>query len=169
MDPDITENIARRKLRNPRLEIGGAVFPEECMREAEIRFAGDDHVRSRSAYVVLTPPAELRWDFKEEAKLYEDGDIILTGLCAKAKLGKDGTLHLTLYGPFWKLNRTSLESLETFGMSNKENMHWLVKLTDPNMNTQISGLELNTTTRQFHVRNPAARVKQPPEDPVSDQ
>ena len=60
MDPDITENIASRKLRNPRLEIGGAVFPEECMREAEIRFAGDDHVRSRSAYVVLTPPAELR-------------------------------------------------------------------------------------------------------------
>ena len=78
MDPDITENIARRKLRNPRLEIGGAVFPEESMRNAEIRFEGDDHVRQRSAYVVLTPPAELRWDFKEEAKLYEDGDIILT-------------------------------------------------------------------------------------------
>ena len=149
MDPDITENIASRKLRNPRLEIGGAVFPEECMREAEIRFEGDEHVRSRSAYVVLTPPAELRWDFKEEAKLYEDGDIILTGLCTKAKIGKDGTLHLSLYGPFWKLNRTSIESLETFGMSNKENMHWLVKLTDPSMNTQISGLQLNTTTRPF--------------------
>ena len=85
MDPDITGNIARRKLRNPRLEIGGAVFPEECVREAEIRFAGDDHVRSRSAYVVLTPPAELRWDFKEEAKLYEDGDIILTGLCGRSQ------------------------------------------------------------------------------------
>ena len=56
MDLDITENIASRKLRNPRLEIGGAVFPEECMREAEIRFEGDEHVRSRSAYVVLTPP-----------------------------------------------------------------------------------------------------------------
>ena len=87
MDPDITENITSRKLRNPRLEIGGAVFPEECMREAEIRFEGDEHVRSRSAYVVLTPPAELRWDFKEDAKLYEDGEVILTGPCA------DGFIH----------------------------------------------------------------------------
>ena len=47
------------------------------------------------------------------------------------------------------MNRTSVESLETFGISSKENMHWLVKLTDPSMNTQISGLELNTTTRPF--------------------
>ena len=146
---DIPEEIGSRKLRNPRLEIGGALFPEECVREAEISFEGDDHIQFRSAYVVVTPPTELRWDFKEEAKLYEDGEVILTGVCSEATLEEGETLHLNLFGPLWKLERTALKSLETFGMSNRENMHWLVKLTDPGMDTRISGLEMNTTTRPF--------------------
>ena len=146
---DIPEEIGSRKLRNPRLEIGGALFPEEYVREAEIRIEGDDHLQSRSAYVSVTPPNELRWNFKDEARLYEDGEVILTGVCSEATQGEGETLHINLFGPFWKLERTPLKSLETFGMSNRENMHWLVKLTDPTMDTRISGLEMNTTTRPF--------------------
>ena len=145
----IPKRTISRTIRNPRLEIGRGIFPEECVKEAQIRFAGDDSLQSRSAYVLVTPPAELRWDFKEEARLYEDGDIILTGLCTEAKPSEEGALRLTLFGPFWKLKRIFINSLETFGMSNLENLHWLTKLTDPDIETSISGLEINTTARPF--------------------
>ena len=109
----IPKRTISRTIRNPRLEIGRGIFPEECVKEAQIRFAGDDSLQSRSAYVLVTPPAELRWDFKEEARLYEDGDIILTGLCTEAKPSEEGALRLTLFGPFWKLKRIFINSLET--------------------------------------------------------
>ena len=34
-------------------------------------------------------------------------------------------------------------------MLNLENLHWLTKLTDPDIETSISGLEINTTARPF--------------------
>ena len=47
------------------------------------------------------------------------------------------------------MKRIFINSLETFGMLNLENLHWLTKLTDPDIETSISGLEINTTARPF--------------------
>ena len=138
-----------RLIHRPSLELGSEIFALDQIKEARISFRIEEFSESRSASVLLTVPCKSRWDYHAEAKLFEEKGVILTGICTEAKRDEEGNLRLTLTGPFWKLNRTYLESFETFGFSNKEDLYWLTRLASPTQNPTIEGLELNTSARPF--------------------
>ena len=150
MEPtDAPRTTTTINIHDPGLEIADKVFPKESVRTAQIHFHRDEFSELRSATIVVSPPSELRWDYHGEAKLYDGSELILTGRCSSATEGENGTLHLTLEGVRWKLTRTHLPSVETFGMSHKEILHWVVRLTDPAHGLVIPDLELDTRLRPF--------------------
>ena len=138
-----------RFINRPSLEFGSEVFRTDQIKSARISFQMDEFEESRSASVVLAPSPEARWDYHTEAKLYEGAEVILTGICVGAEPDEAGNLRLTLAGPFWKLERTYLESFETFGMSKRESLYWMIKLTSPDRTPVFHGLELDTAARPF--------------------
>ena len=148
-----------KRIINPRLEMGSESFAEGQIESAQIHTHEDDHSEFRSASVTLNPPFEARWDYHAVVRIYEDDDLIFTGICSEAKLGEEGRLHIKLWGPFWHLERTTLRSLGTFGMSNKEKFYWVAKLTNPEMDPVVKGLELDDTLRPFMFAIPLKNLK----------
>ncbi len=143
-----TKTISRL-IDKPSLEIGDKVFPADHIQSARISFQISQFEESRSATVTLAHSTDTRWNYHSEAKLHECGEVILTGTCTEAKPDDQGNMQISLHGPFWKLERTRLGSIETFGMSRKESVYWMLKLSSPDRNPVFSGLELDTTARPF--------------------
>ena len=159
---DRSRRITTRELLNPRLEVGGETFLEEWVRSAQLHLHEDEFSEFRSASVTLNPPFDGRWDYLAETRLYEDGNLIITGICSGASHGSEGRLHLKIWGPVWYLERTTLRNLGTFGMSNKENFYWAAKLTNPvtgAVGPVVEGLELDTTLRPFMFAVPLQNLK----------
>ncbi len=150
MEPSDTRRTTTTiDIREPRLEIAGRAFPRESIRTAQLHFHRDDFSEYRSATIAVSPPPPLRWDYHDEAKLYEDSELIFTGTCSAAQDGENGTLQLALSGALSRLEKTKLASIETFGMEPKEIIHWVVRLNAPALGPHIPGLQLNTTLRPF--------------------
>ena len=144
------------------MEVGGETFLEEWVRSAQLHLHEDQFSEFRYASVTLNPPFDGRWDYHAETRLYEDGNLIITGICSGASHGSEGRLHLTIWGPVWYLERTTLRNLGTFGMSNKENFYWAAKLTSPvtgAVGPVVEGLELDTTLRPFMFAVPLQNLK----------
>ena len=148
-----------KRITNPRLEIGSESFTENQIVSAHILTHSDDQAEFRSASVILNPPIKRRWDYHGEVRIHEDNDLLLTGICTEAKLEEGGRLHLKLRGPFWQLERTTLQGVGTFGMSNKETFYWLAKLTNPRGDSVVEGLQLNDTFRPFIFAVPLKNLK----------
>ena len=148
-----------RSIIKPRLEIGSESFAEDQIVSAQIHIHSDDQAEFRSASVILNPPLERRWDYHGEVRIHEDNDLLLTGICTEVKLEEGGRLHLKLRGPFWRLERTALQGVGTFGMSNKETFYWLAKLTNPRGDSVVEGLQLNDTFRPFIFAVPLKNLK----------
>ena len=146
---DRRTKIISRLIDRPSLEIESRVFPPDQIKSAKISFQINQFEESRSASVILIASPEARWNYHAEAKLYECGEVILTGTCTEANPDDQGNLRLTLHGPFWKLERTRLGNFETFGMSRKESLYWMLKLSSPDRDPVFSGLELDTSARPF--------------------
>ncbi len=150
MEPsDTPRTTTTINIREPRLEIAERVFPRGSIGTAQLHLHRDDRSEFRSATVVVSPPSPLRWDYHDEAKLYDGSDLILTGTCSAAQEGDDGALQLTLSGLVSRLKKTKLSSIETFGMVPMEIIHWVVKLSAPAAGPHIPGLKLETTLRPF--------------------
>ena len=156
---DGSRRTTTKRIVNPRLEIGSESFTGKQIGSAEIHTHEDGHSEFRSASITLDPPFEGRWDYNARVRVYEDGDLILTGICSEAKPGKGGRLNLKLWGPSWHLERTALRNFGTFGMSNKENFYWIVKLPNPIMDPVVEGLELDDTLRPFMFAVPLKNLK----------
>lgn len=129
--------------------IGTKMFPPEQIRSARISFQISQFEESRSATVILDASTDARWNYHSEVKLYECGELILTGTCTEAKAEDQGYMQIAVHGPFWKLERTRMGSFETFGMSKKESVYWMLKLSSPDRDPVFHGLELDTSTRPF--------------------
>ncbi|MYB48110.1 MAG: hypothetical protein F4X72_02345 [Dehalococcoidia bacterium] len=149
MSTDRTRKTTTKRIINPSLEIGSESFSNNQIGSAKIHTHEEGRSEFRSASVTLNPPFEGRWDYHAEVRIYEDDELILTGICSEAKHGEGGRLHLKLWGPRWRIERTALYGLGTFGMSNKENFYWVTKLTNPTMDPFVEGLELDNTLRPF--------------------
>ena len=153
------EKTTTNRIINPRLEIGNESFSEHQIESAQIHTHEDDHSRFRSASVTLNPPFEGRWDYHEIVRVYEGDDLLLTGTCSEAKLAEEGRLHLKLWGLLWHLERTNLQGLGTFGMSGRERFYWVAKLTDPDMDPIVKGLEVEYKLRPFMFAIPLKNLK----------
>ena len=153
------EKTTTNRIINPRLEIGNEFFSGHQIDSAQIHTHEEKHSEFRSASVTLNPPFEGRWDYHEIVRVYEGDDLLLTGTCSEAKLAEEGRLHLKLWGLRWRLERTILRGLGTFGMSNKENFFWLAKLTSPRMDPVVEGLDLDDTFRPFMFAVPLKNLK----------
>ena len=156
---DRPRRTTTKRIINSRLEIGGESFVGNQIRSAQIHTHEDEHSEFRSASVILNPPFEGRWDYHAGVRIYENDDLILTGMCSEAKLGNGGRLHLKLCGHLWHLERTVMRSFVTFGMSNRERFYWLAKLTNPIMGPVVKGLELDTTLRPFMFAVPLKNLE----------
>ncbi len=156
---DQSRRTSTKRLNNPRLEIGSECFAGHQIDSAQIHTHEEKHSAFRSASVTLNPPIEGRWDYHAEVRIYEDDELILTGICSEAKIGEGGRLHFKLRGPFWHLERTALQGLGTFGMSNKENFYWAVRLFNPSMDPKVEGLELETRVRPFIFAVPLKNLR----------
>ena len=143
-----TKTISRL-IDKPGLQIGSRVLPADHIQSARISFQISQFEESRSAKVTLAHSTDARWNYHSEAKLYECGEVILTGTCTEAKPDDQGNMQISLHGPFWQLERTSLGSFETFGMSRRESVYWMLKLSSPDRDPVFRGLELDTTARPF--------------------
>ena len=143
-----TQTISRL-IDKPTLEIGNRAVPLDQLRSAKISFQISQYEESRSATVILDASKDVRWNYHDEAKLYECGELILTGTCTEAKLDDQGNMQITLHGPFWRLERTRMGSFETFGMSRTESVYWMLRLSSQDRDPVFRGLELDTTTRPF--------------------
>ena len=159
MSTDRPRRTTTKRIINPRLEIGNESFSENQIGSAQIHTHEDDHSEFRSASVTLNPPFEGRWDYHARVRIYEDDDLILTGICSEAKPQERGSLHLKLWGLRWHLERTALRGLGTFGMSNKENLYWVAKLTNPIMEPVVEGLGFDDTLRPFMFAVPLDNLK----------
>ena len=148
---DRPRTTTTKRIVNPRLEIGSESFAGNQIGPAQLHTHKDAHSEFRSASVTLHPPFEGRWDYHAGVRIYEADDLILTGICSEAKPGQGGKLHLKLWGPSWHLERTTLRSLGTFGMSNKENFYWLAKLTNPLMGPDVKGWNLTTHSGRSYL------------------
>ena len=137
-----------RRADSTELYFGDVRFSGQSI--GEVRFSNrlEGNLGIRTASVDVVPSAECRWDYRAETKLYGKGSLWLTGICVEASPATNDGMNLELRGPFWLLERAHVQSLETFGMSNRENGYWLVKLS----NTQVApfpGLDLDTELRPF--------------------
>ena len=159
MSTDREIRTTTKKIISPRLEIGSESFAENQIASAQIHTHQDGHSEFRSASVTLNPPFEGRWDYHGRVRIYEHDALVLTGICSKARLGETGTINLELRGPFWHLERTALRGFGTFGMSNRENFYWVNKVTDPDKNPIVEGLEHETTLRSFMFAVPLKNLK----------
>ena len=148
-----TKTISRL-IDKPSLQIGSRVIPADHIQSARISFQISQFEESRSAAVVLAASTDARWNYHSEVKLYECGEVILTGTCTEARPDDQGNLQITLHGPFWKLERSRLGSFETFGMSRKESVYWMLKLSPPDRDPVFRGLELDTSARPFFYAIP---------------
>ena len=150
-----------KKIKNPRLEIGSETFRGHQIASAHFQIHENDYSQFRSASITLNPPFEVLWDYREKVRIYESDELILTGVCSKAESNEEGKLHLQLRGPLWRLERTALRGLGTFGMSGRERFHWIAKLVDPDANPTVEGLELDNTLRSFMFAVPLENLKPP--------
>ena len=148
-DRDSRTKTISRLIDKPTLEIGGRLFPVDQIRSARISFQISQFEESRSATVILDPSMDARWNYHSEVKLYECGEVILTGTCTEAKPDDQGNMQVTLHGPFWMLERTRTGSFETFGMSRTESLYWMLKLSSPDRDPVFHGLELHASPRPF--------------------
>lgn len=156
---DRPKRTITRSIINPRLEIGRESFAGNQIGSAQIHLHQDSHSEFRSASVTLSTPFQGRWDYHSEVRIYEDDDLILTGICSEAKPSKGGRFHLKLWGPSWQLERTALRDFGTFGMSNKENFYWIAKMPNPTKDPVVEGLELDDTLRPFMFAIPLKNLK----------
>ncbi len=156
---DRPRRTTTKRIINPRLEIGSESFAGNQIDSAHIHTHEDKRSEFRSASVTLNPPFEGRWDYHAGVRIYEDEDLILTGICSEAKPGEGGRLHLSLWGHLWYLERTIVRGFGTYGMSNKENFYWFAKLTNPIMDPVVKGLELDDTLRPFMFAVPLKNLK----------
>ena len=68
-------------------------------------------------------------------------------------------MHLKLWGPLWHLERTNLRGLGIFGMSGRERFYWVAKLTDPDIDPIVKGLEVEYKLRPFMFAIPLKNLK----------
>ena len=146
---DSTPDGTTGEAEGSKLTFGDACFPEQSISLIEFTNRRQGNLGVRSASVHVVPPKELRWDYSAQATLHGNGQLFLTGECVKATENAEGGMDFELRGPFWLLEQTLLHSVETFGMSNKENLYWLVKLADQTQEVVIPDLALDTEMRPF--------------------
>ena len=149
---DSTDNAGSaeitRQANATQLYFGDTLISEQSIKEVTFNNRREGNLGVRSASVNVVPQEELRWNYRAETKLYGKGSLWLTGVCAKASQDNDDDITLELRGPFWFLERATIQSLETFGMSNRENMYWLVRLCDAEVATTPK-MDLDTELRPF--------------------
>ena len=137
-----------RRTNATHLYFGDVRFSEQSIKEVIFTNRREGNLGIRSASVNVVPSEELRWNYHAETKLYGKGDLWLTGVCVKASQNNEDGVNLELRGSFWFLERVTLQSLETFGMSNQENMYWLVRLCNAQVATTPK-MDLDTELRPF--------------------
>ena len=146
---DPAPNETTGKTEESKLTFGDACFPEQSISSIEFTNRREGNLGVRSASVHVIPPPELRWDYSAQTTLHGNGQLFLTGVCVKATENAEGSIDFELRCPFWQLEQTLLNSIETFGMSGEENLYWLVKLADQTQDVVIPDLVLDTEMRPF--------------------
>ena len=148
-DADRSRSTTSTRIVNPRVQIGSESFAREQIASADIHIHEDTSLQMKSASLTLNPPFDGRWNYHAEVKIYSNDDLVLTGLCSEVRLGQEGGLQLECWGSFWHFDKVRMQGFGTFGMTNIENLYWVVKLMSPNREPDIEGLELDDTPRPF--------------------
>ena len=131
------------------IELGDVSFPAECTIKVNLSESLEGSVGVRHGEITLHPPNGLLWDYNTEGRVIFNHETRMTGTCNESRWNSDGTISISLSGPTERMKHSVMTSLEFFGMSNLEMIHWLGLLFKPEIVIQIDQLHLDDSRRPF--------------------
>ena len=131
------------------VEFGDASFPAHCTVEASSSQQWEGSIAVRRGEITLRPPEGFVWDYDTEVRMYVNGEREMTGTCGEARPGQDGTISVTLSSSTDRMKHLEMTSLEFFGMSNFEMMHWVGQICQQDIIVPPDRLSLDSSPRPF--------------------
>ena len=123
-----------RKLKQPKLCFGNDCLEDSAICSADVCFYKEKNALHSEAKVRGVPSEDLRWDYRATTTLYENEDLMRTGLCVKATVVAGEPMEFTLRGSFWEMEQTTVKNIEFFGMAKDEMRIWLLQLLGKDVN-----------------------------------
>ena len=133
-----------------KLILGTTAFPvDDTKATIHVRRDDDQNVVTRHGSITVRPPAGLLWDYREDPKLLHAEEQILGGVCTSGSQNLDGSISITVEGASWILRHTTINGLETFGLSVVERIYWIGRMCKPEGLIVIDGFEPDSVWRPF--------------------
>ena len=131
------------------VEFGDASFPAHCTVEASSSQQWEGSIAVRRGEITLRPPEGFLWDYDTEVRMYVNGEREMTGTCGGARPGQDGTISISLSSSTDRMKHFEVTSLEFFGMSKFEKLHWMGQICDQDIVFPSDQLSLDNSPRLF--------------------
>ena len=103
------------------------------------------------------PPEHLRWDYNAKTTLFDNEELVRTGLCVKSTIEAGNLMEFTLRSSFWEMGQATVKNIEVFGMSKSEIRYWFLRLIGQDVN--IPGSIPDNDFRPFMYAIPLKGLK----------
>ena len=117
-----------RQLANPKLCFDNDCLEGDTLRDASVTFYREGSFLFSSASVRGVPPEKSRWDYNAKTTLFDDQELIRTGLCVKSEFETGGSMYFELRSAFWELEQITTDVIGFFGMEQNEIRYWFLQL-----------------------------------------
>lgn len=115
-------------LADPKLCFDNDCIEGDALSDASVTLYREGSFLFSSASVRGVPPENSRWDYNAKTTLFDDQELIRTGLCVKSVFESGGSMHFELRSAFWELEQTTTDVIGFFGMEQNERRYWFLRL-----------------------------------------
>lgn len=115
-------------MANPKLCFDDDCLESDTLSDGSVTFYREGNFLFSSASVRGVPPDNSRWDYNAKTTLFDDQELIRTGLCVKSELETSGSMQFELRSAFWELEQTTTDVIGFFGMEPNELRYWFLQL-----------------------------------------
>ena len=149
MPDEVFKQVPGSQLMPYRVELGDFTFPNEALGQMTLDESLDGNIVVKRATIRISPPAGATWDYHQQARVFIDDTLRLTGVCTRATPNQDGSITLEMAGVDWIMQQSQITSLGTFGMSPREISYWFLRIITPELTVEVEGLDLDQSLRPF--------------------
>ena len=125
---DTSPQEGTQHLADPKLCFDDDCIEGDALTDASVTFYREGNFLLSSASVRGVPPENSRWDYNAKTTLFDDQELIRTGLCVKSEFESDGSMQFELRSAFWELEQTNTGTIGFVGMEPNEIRYWLLLL-----------------------------------------